>query len=147
VPVSVSVSVPEKEYRMTRFHHERLDVYQTAIEFVVATDAIALHLPRGRNYLADQLRRAATSIALNIAEGAGEFSRKEKSRFYRIARRSATECAAALDVCQHLELGTPQDFEDSRELLHRIISMLTRLTQVHPGTETETGTETGLKTA
>ena len=141
MPVSVSVSVPEKEYRMARFHHERLDVYQTAIEFVVAADTIASNLSRGRHYLADQLRRAATSIVLNIAEGAGEFSRKEKSRFYRIARRSATECAAALDVCQRLELGTPQDFEDSRELLHRIISMLTRLTQVRPGTET------GLKTA
>ena len=132
---------------MTRFHHERLDAYQTSIEFVIAADTIASHLPRGRHYLADQLRRAATSIALNIAEGAGEFSRKEKSRFYRIARRSATECTAILDVCQRLELGTPQTLKDSRELLHRIISMLTRLTQVHPGTETETGTETGLKTA
>ena len=132
---------------MVRFHHERLDAYKTAIEFVVAVDPIASQLPRGRHYLADQLRRAASSIALNIAEGAGEFSRKEKSRFYRIARRSATECAAALDVCQRLELGVPQDFEESRELLHRIVSMLTRLTQVHPGTETETGTETGLKTA
>jgi four helix bundle protein len=128
---------------MTRFHHERLDVYRTAIEFVVTADTIASRLPRGRHYLADQLRRAATSITLNIAEGAGEFSRGEKSRFYRIARRSATECTAVRDVCQNLELGTPQDFEEGRELLHRIISMLTRLTQVHPGTETETGTETG----
>jgi len=132
---------------MIRFHHERLDAYRTAIEFVVAADAIASRLPRGRHYLADQLRRAATSITLNIAEGAGEFSRGEKSRFYRIARRSAAECTAILDVCQHLELGTPQDFKESRELLHRIISMLTRLTQVHPGTETETGTETGIATA
>jgi four helix bundle protein len=132
---------------MIHFHHERLDVYRTAIEFVVAAETIASRLPRGRHYLADQLRRAATSIVLNIAEGAGEFSRGEKSRFYRIARRSATECTAILDVCQHLELGTQQDFEESREFLHRIISMLTRLTQVHPGTETETGTETGLKTA
>jgi four helix bundle protein len=132
---------------MTCFHHERLDVYQTSIEFVVAADTIASNLPRGRHYLADQLRRAAASIVLNIAEGAGEFSRKEKSRFYRIARRSATECAAVLDVCQRLELGTSQDFENGRELLYRIVSMLTRLTQVHPGTETETGTETGLKTA
>ena len=130
---------------MIRFHHERLDAYQAAIEFVMAADTIASRLPRGRHYLADQLRRAATSIALNIGEGAGEFSRKEKSRIYRIARRSATECTAIVDVCQRLELGTPQDFEDSRELLHRIISMLTRLTQVHPGTET--GTETGIATA
>ena len=132
---------------MTFFHHERLDVYQTAIEFVVVADSIASHLPRGRHYLTDQLHRAATSIALNIAEGAGEFSRREKSRFYRIARRSATECAAILDVCHRLDFGASQDFENGRQLLHRIVSMLTRLTQIQSGTETETGTETELKTA
>jgi len=38
-------------------------------------------------------QRAATSVPLNIAEGAGEYSGAEKSRFYRIAKRSATECA------------------------------------------------------
>jgi len=125
---------------MIHFHHERLDVYRMAIEFVVTADTIASRLPSDRHYLADQLRRTTTSITPNIAEGASEFSRAEKSRFYRIARRSATECTAILDVCQHLELGTPQDFEESRELLHRIISRLTRLTQVHPGTETGTAT-------
>ena len=132
---------------MTRFHHETLDVYQLAIEFVVAADSIAASLPRGRNYVADQLRRAATSIALNIAEGAGEFSPREKGRFYRIARRSATECAAILDVCERLEFGTARHIEAGRDLLHRIVSMLTRLAQTHSGTETETGTETDLATA
>jgi four helix bundle protein len=41
---------------------------------------------------------------LNIAEGAGEFSPSEKARFYRMARRSATECAAILHVCRRLAL-------------------------------------------
>ena len=59
---------------MNDFEHERLDVYRTAIEFLVVADEIATNLPKGRAYLADQLRRAATSIPLNIAEGAGEFS-------------------------------------------------------------------------
>jgi len=44
-------------------------------------------LPRGRTYLADQLQRAGTSVPLNIAEGAGEYSSNEKIRFYRMARR------------------------------------------------------------
>ena len=76
---------------MDCFDHERMDVYQLAIEFVVVADAVSADLPRGRAYLADQLRRACTSIVLNIAEGAGEFSTDEKARFYRMARRSATD--------------------------------------------------------
>ena len=71
---------------------------------VLAHD-IGERLPRGRAFLSDQLHRAAVSIPLNIAEGAGEFSQGEKARFYRIARRSATECAAILDVCGRLNLA------------------------------------------
>ena len=55
-------------------------------------------------HLADQLRRASTSISFNIAEGAGEYAPADKARFYRIARRSATESAAILDACRLLSL-------------------------------------------
>ena len=89
---------------MNDFEHERLDVYRAAIEFLVIADEIATSLPKGRAYLVDQLRRAATSIALNIAEGAGEFSPGDKVRFYRMARRSATECAGILDACHLADL-------------------------------------------
>ena len=66
---------------MNEFEHERLDVYKAAIEFLVLADALAATLPRGRAYLADQLRRAASSIPFNIAEGAGELAAEEKCRF------------------------------------------------------------------
>ncbi len=111
------------------FDHERLDVYQVAIEFVVLADRIVENLPRGRAYLTDQLRRAALSIPLNIAEGAGEYSANDKIRFYRIARRSATECAAILDVCKALKLVEPQILAPGRELLLRIVSMLVRMSK------------------
>ena len=48
--------------------HEKLTVYQIAIEFVILADEVIEHLPRGRAYLGDQLQRAALSISLNIAE-------------------------------------------------------------------------------
>jgi len=73
---------------VTTFDHERLDVYKAAIEFVAMSDDLVKHLPHGRRYLADQLRHVAISIPPNIAEGAGEFSREDKRRFYRIALRS-----------------------------------------------------------
>jgi len=112
---------------MNEFEHERLDVYRAAIEFLVLADAVSKDLPRGRSYLADQLRRAATSILFNIAEGAGEFAPADKARFYRMARRSATESAAILDACRKLELADVQSLQVGRGLLLRIVAMLTGL--------------------
>jgi four helix bundle protein len=90
-------------------------------------DRIAAGLPRGRAYLADQLRRASTSIAFNIAEGAGEFASADKARFYRMARRSATESAAVLDACRMLALADAATVGSGRSLLLRIVAMLTAM--------------------
>ena len=51
---------------MNSFDHERMDVYKVAIEFIALADEVTENLPRGRAYLTDQLRRACTSVALNI---------------------------------------------------------------------------------
>ena len=128
---------------MTTFDHERLDVYRAAIEFVGVADGLVERLPRGRAYLADQLQRAALSVPLNIAEGAGEFSSKDKRRFYRMALRSATESAAILDVCRCLRLTDDSRLTAGRDLLLRIVAMLTRLTKVEGESGTGTGTGTG----
>jgi four helix bundle protein len=108
------------------FDHEKLDVYRAAIEFSTLANAIIKELPKGNSYFADQLLRASVSITLNIAEGAGEFAKNEKIRFYRMARRSATECAAILDICQNLKLSEHSNTK-SRDLLIRIVSMLTKM--------------------
>ena len=110
-----------------QFDHDKLGVYRAAIDWVADADHVAEQLPRGRGYLADQLRRASTSVALNIAEGAGEFARDDKARFYRMARRSATECAAILDVCRRLELLDADAYQSGRDRLLGIVSMLVRL--------------------
>ena len=125
------------------FDHEKLDVYKAAIDFVALADDVVEHMPRGRAYLADQLQRAATSIPLNIAEGAGEFSKKEKARFYRMALRSGTECAALFDVCRKLSLAEDAALRTGRDLLIRIVSTLTRMINNLGGSGTGTGTGTG----
>jgi len=112
---------------MTSFAHERLDVYGAAIEFLLVADQVAGALPRGRSYLADQLRRAALSIPLNVAEGAGEFAPADKARFDRMARRSGTECAAMLHACKVLALSPDDTAERARTFLDRIVAMLTAL--------------------
>ena len=112
---------------MQNFDHEKLDVYQVSIEFVILVEQISQALPRGKAYLADQLRRAASSIVLNITEGAGEFSLHEKARFYRIAKRSATESAGVLAILLALELDSKGIVPSGRHLLLRIVSMLTKM--------------------
>ena len=94
-----------------------------------AVSRIIEHIPRGRGYLSDQLQRAALSISLNIAEGAGEYAIDEKVRFYRVAKRSATECAGILDVCQKLQLLDEQKYIKGRELIIRIVSILVKMAQ------------------
>ena len=114
---------------MIVFDHEKLDVYQAAIMLVTLIYEIVELFSRGRGYLIDQLLRAGTSVPLNIAEGAGEYSINEKIRFYRMARRSATECAGIFDVCRHLKLFDNSFYLRARELLIRIVSMLTKMAQ------------------
>ena len=124
--MSIETITPEKQVLLD---HEKLTVYQVAIEFVILADEVIEHLPRGRAYLSDQLQRAALSIPLNIAEGAGEYARDEKARFYRMAKRSATECAGVLDVCQRLRLVEESRYIKGKELLIGIVSMLIKMAQ------------------
>jgi len=122
--------------------HERLEVYGVAIQFVALADGLVEGLPRGRSYLGDQLQRAATSITLNIAEGAGERSGADKARFYRFAKRSATECAAVLDVCRTLNLAGEETLAEGRSLIIRVVEMLVRLGQNLERAVTDTDTDT-----
>ena len=119
--------------------HQKLDVYQASLQFIALIQPIQQRFPQGRGGLADQLSRAALSISLNIAEGAGEFAPNEKARFYRIARRSAAECAAVLDVACVLGLTRDADVEPGREILTRIFAMLTKMAKNHEGTPKKSG--------
>ena len=112
---------------MQCFDHQKLDVYKVAIQWIILSEKIAFQLSRGRAYLVDQLQRAATSIPLNIAEGAGEYAIQEKNRFYRIAKRSTTECAGIVEVCYQLKLLEEPLFQEALLLLSRIVAMLIKL--------------------
>jgi four helix bundle protein len=109
-----------------RLELDRLDVYRVSLEFQAAVSTI---LAGTRGELRSQLDRAALSITLNIAEGSGRRSRADRRRFYSIARGSALECAAILDIMTgraQLALG---NLRLGRSLLIRIVQMLTKLGQ------------------
>ena len=113
--------------------HERLEVYQVALEFFDLADGIIEDLPRGRGHLADQLTRAALSVVNNIAEGAGKFSAGDQRRYYLTAIGSATESAAMLDVCLRRKLISDRDHRLGKQLLERIVSMLIKLSKALEG--------------
>ena len=72
-------------------------------------------------------------MVLNIGEAAGRFSRPDKARFLAIARGSATECAAVLDVLRVRGLASASQCLVGRCLLVRIVQMLTKLAARHTG--------------
>src|SRR2546427_2387409 len=104
---------------------EKLDCYRIALEF----QAVAGQLvpKRGHAELRDQLDRASISIVLNIAEGCGRRSPADKGRFYSMARGSATECAAILDLLGARGLVDDRLRNRAHALLVRTVQMLTRL--------------------
>ena len=84
-------------------------------------------MPVGYGFLSDQLKRASLSIPLNIAEGNGKFTQKDKARFYHIARGSATECGAILDAAHIIHILDSEQWKTGKILLVRIVSMLCKM--------------------
>jgi four helix bundle protein len=107
------------------FEFERFDVYRVALEFQSLVPRLVGR--RGLAALRDQLCRASASILLNTAEGCGRTSRGEKASFYAIARGSAMECAAALDILLTRGVISFALHRQARGLLIRVTQMLTKL--------------------
>ena len=107
--------------------YEKLEVYQLSLSCIEQCIAMSVSLPKGYSDLNSQLKRAVFSVALNIAEGAGKSAKPDKRRYYDIARGSAMETAAICDVIFRLGLLPTEQHRAIKKLLHRIISMLSKL--------------------
>ena len=112
----------------TYFDHEKLIVYRETISFIKWTSEF-LDKSNSSNILKDQLDRASISIALNIAEGNGKSSVKDRCRYFEIARASAFECAACLDILKAKNLISEEKLKTGKKQLQTIISMLIKLGQ------------------
>jgi four helix bundle protein len=113
--------------RYPKLHHEDLDAYKAAIEFLALAAGLIERYPRGYGPMADQLKRASLSIPLNVAEGYGKRSADDRARFYDIARGSAHECGAIFDASKVLGFVDDETYARGKTLLHRIVSMLVKL--------------------
>ena len=106
--------------------HERLDAFAVSIELVELVRSLGGL--RGTAGALDQLRRASTSVAVNIGEACGK-SGADRRRYFSIARGSALESAAALRVLLALRLVKRERYGEGRTLCERLYAMLTRLSR------------------
>jgi four helix bundle protein len=82
------------------FMFENLQVYQKSVDLADRVASLAEKFPRGYYFLVDQLNRAALSIATNLAEGNGRFTKADRRNFFTIARGSAQECVPLLEIAR-----------------------------------------------
>ena len=104
------------------FDHEKLKVYQDALRFVAWIDPLLERLP-AKLAAKDQLDRASTSVVLNLAEGNGKRSHPDRCRYFDIARGSAVECAACLDVLRVKKRLTETEAAEGKAILLEVVSM------------------------
>jgi four helix bundle protein len=110
--------VKEKPASSTGCGFEDLDCYKVALKVLREAYRATSLLPAEEKYnLADQIRRAAVSIVLNIAEGYGRFHYLDSLRFYYIARGSISEVLSAFVICDELKY-TSNEIATQREHCH-----------------------------
>ncbi len=105
------------------FDHEKLDVYRESIAFVGWLSLLLEETVRAGD-VRDQLDRASTSVPLNIAEGNGKYTPKDRCRFFDNAHGSALECAAGLDILVAKGKLIPDQIRPGKERLQKIVRML-----------------------
>jgi len=109
------------------FMFEKLDVYQKAINFTDKVTILSEKFPRGYYFLTDQLNRAALSIATNIAEGNGRFTKADRKNFFTIARGSIQECVPLLELALRRELVKEKNFVELKTELEILAKMVSGL--------------------
>ena len=109
-------------------NHQKLDVYTASRAFVLECYRFSKHLPPDEKFgMVSQIRRAALSVHLNIAEGASRKSETERKRYYEISRGSIIEIDAAFDIAEGLEYFTGYTKENLENTMTKSFKLLTGL--------------------
>lgn len=118
---------------MDDFYFRQLRVYINSKELVKHVYGLLKKFPEEEKYaLCNQIRRAVTSIPINIAEGFGRFSSKEKTRFIEISFGSLTETSCELEISYELGYITKEEYE---EVEKQIIIISKQLSNLHKSVE------------
>jgi four helix bundle protein len=108
--------------------HTKLDVFTISKSFALACYKETKSFPAEEKFgMISQIRRAALSVHLNIAEGSSRKSVTERKRYYEIARGSVIEIDAALDIAVALEYTSIQKLDELGKLMIRCFQMISKM--------------------
>lgn len=111
-----------------QLNHQKPDIYTVSRNFVLECYRTTKHLPDEERFnLISQIRRAALSVHLNIAEGCSRRAVGERKRFFEVSRGSLIEVDAALDICEDLGYRTKDHLQQLGLLMIRCFSMLSKM--------------------
>lgn len=113
-----------------KFYFENLKIYQKGLDLAINICKVAGSFPFKFSRIRDQLIGAIISVPLNIAEGTGRRSSKEKRNFYRISQSSLFECIPLLKICNELKLINKNDYIQFNQEIIELSKMLTKFSQV-----------------
>ncbi|MFT3703756.1 MAG: four helix bundle protein [Agriterribacter sp.] len=108
--------------------HKSLDVYEAIRSLVKEIYQVSLSLPNKEKFnMVQQIRRAALSVKLNMAEGSTRKSTAERSRYYEISRGSVVEMDAALETAVDLRYLNIKELDNVSILLNKRFAMLSKM--------------------
>ncbi len=108
--------------------HTKLDVFNVSKEFVLACYKETISFPSTERFaMIQQIRRAALSVHLNVAEGCSRKSPTERKRFYEMARGSVIEIDAALDIASKLNYTTKEKLKELGILMVRTFQLISKM--------------------
>jgi four helix bundle protein len=118
----------KKVVMFLKLAHTKLDVFISGKDLVLSCYKISKLLPPDERFnMTQQLRRAALSIQLNIAEGSSRKSDIEKRRYYEIARGSVIEIDTILDIAEELGYFKKEDLTQTGDLIIKTFQMLSKM--------------------
>jgi four helix bundle protein len=113
---------------MLNLSHKKLDVWKDSIKLVAKIYELTEDFPSEEKFgLVSQMRRASVSITSNLSEGAARSSRKERKRFYEIARSSLVEVDTQLEISSAVNVVSEEDLKSLDELMNKVFAKITSM--------------------
>ena len=112
-------------------NHQRLKCYCILLDVAKKMPSLVRQLPRGEHFILDQLKRALASAILNLSEGNGRTSHKERARFFDISLASIAESASAIDIINvygYISQETAEEIKSHLRIAYAMIRKLQKLT-------------------
>ena len=114
---------------MTGMRHEQTIIYDKCIELMEAAREAIAGVPRGFALLADQLRRNASSVGHNYAEGYYQRSPKQQRRDLEYAMQSAREASMSFDTARCFRVASAEVVFRGKGLALELVEMLSKLSR------------------